>query len=145
MYKALKAIGINGSNGYEQWSSREQEVIGNILKEEYELYCKENPDFYREKGNLEIIHPVADKLKEGGFEKEEYISKQERIDEIGNEAYKKFNGAIQQDNIKLQHTKRQLNADVALKQSELAQIQTDINHLKNDKNELQRQLQPYSW
>ena len=40
----------------------------------YEEYCKENPDFYIENGPLHIYHPVSDRSRMGGLDKETYVA-----------------------------------------------------------------------
>ena len=77
MNKALAQMGFTGSDAYHLWADKEQQRLEKILQEEYEIYCKQNPQFYTEHGNLDIIHPVADGSKQGGLSKEEYSDIQE--------------------------------------------------------------------
>lgn len=71
MNKALKALGCDS---YKDWVDREQAYLEEITKDEYAKYCKENPDFYRKSGELEIIHPIRDHDYDGDKEKEVYVA-----------------------------------------------------------------------
>lgn len=71
MNKALKALGCDN---YKDWVDREQAFLEEITRDEYAKYCKENPDFFRKSGELEIIHPIRDHEYDGDKEKEVYVA-----------------------------------------------------------------------
>ena len=85
MNKAMKAMGFDGSDCYDKWAKKEQERLERITQEEYAKYCSVNPDFYKEHGNLEIYHPVANKTSQGNKSKEQLAQEQE-LDEAIHEA-----------------------------------------------------------
>ncbi len=86
MNKALKAMGIkNGEQGiYDQWCKREQKRLEEITYEMYADYCAENPDYYRENGDIHIYHPVTEKRRKGGDEKEIFAREQELAEREAN-------------------------------------------------------------
>lgn len=83
MNKALEAMGCGGTDGYDQWAKKEQERLEAITLEHYKAYCLDHPDFVREHGELEIYHPVTDKLRQGDMDKEQYAREQELKDQQG--------------------------------------------------------------
>ncbi|MBQ5320352.1 MAG: hypothetical protein J6K17_14780 [Oscillospiraceae bacterium] len=93
MNKALAAMGINYENDgnnrkypYEVLCEKERKYLEELTREMYEEYCKANPDFYKENGPIHFYHPVADKSKLGGDDKETFAAKriieEERADII---------------------------------------------------------------
>lgn len=104
MNKALAQMGFTGSDAYHLWADKEQQRLEKILQEEYEVYCKQNPQFYTEHGNLDIIHPVADGSKQGGLSKEEYSDIQEM------EEYKQeLRTAVDELQVKRDEVKKDIN------------------------------------
>ena len=87
MNKAMAEMGFDSPDCYHEWASKEQDRLAEITREEYAKYCKEHPDFEKSHGDLEIIHPVRDKLAEGGLTKEEYARKQELDEDIADAEY----------------------------------------------------------
>lgn len=85
MNKAMAQMGFNTPECYQEWAKKEQERLEEITKAKYIEYCQAHPDFYRDKGDLEIIHPVADRTKEGNKSKECFALEQE-LDEAIHEA-----------------------------------------------------------
>ena len=85
MNKAMAQMGFNTPECYQEWAKKEQERLEEITKAKYIEYCQIHPDFYRDKGDLEIIHPVADRTKEGDKSKECFALEQE-LDEAIHEA-----------------------------------------------------------
>ena len=85
MNKAMAQMGFNTPECYQEWAKKEQERLEEITKAKYIEYCQIHPDFYRDKGDLEIIHPVADRTKEGNKSKECFALEQE-LDEAIHEA-----------------------------------------------------------
>lgn len=83
MNKALEAMGCGGVDGYDQWAKKEQERLEAITLEHYKAYCLDHPDFDREHGELEIYHPVTDKLRQGDMDKEQYAREQELKEKQG--------------------------------------------------------------
>lgn len=82
MSRALAAMGINYENDgenrkypYEVWCEKERKYLEELTREMYEEYCKANPDFYKENGPIHFYHPVADKSKKGGDDKETFAAK----------------------------------------------------------------------
>lgn len=73
MNKALKALGFedgeevdeNGKKvwkcAYTKWLEREREVYEKCIEKAYYDYCKQHPDYYKENGELKIVHPYVDK------------------------------------------------------------------------------------
>ena len=84
--KALNAMGIkNGTCGmYEQWCKREQHRLEEITCEMYADYCEKNPDYYDEKGDIHIYHPVTEKRRNGGSDKEIHAKEQELAEREAN-------------------------------------------------------------
>ena len=81
MSRALAAMGINYENDgenrkypYEVWCEKERKYLEELTREMYEEYCKANPDFYKENGPIHFYHPVADKSKKGGVDKETFFT-----------------------------------------------------------------------
>ncbi len=81
MNKALAAMGINYEksgknrrNPYEVWCEKERKYLEELTCEIYEEYCKANPDFYKENGPIHFYHPVAEKRKIGGLDKETFAA-----------------------------------------------------------------------
>lgn len=68
MNKAMHSMGFDGVNAYADWSLREQDYLAEIVNE----VCKE-----RHKEPIEFYHPVKDKTKQGGLDKDEFIEMQE--------------------------------------------------------------------
>lgn len=81
MNKALAAMGIEYGKDrrcpYEVWCEKERKYMEELTCKMYEEYCVENPDFYSENGPLHIYHPVSDRSRTGGLDKENYIAKKE--------------------------------------------------------------------
>lgn len=81
MNKALAAMGIEYGKDrrcpYEIWCEKERRYLEELTYKMYEEYCIENPDFYNENGPLHIYHPVSDRSRMGGLDKENYIAKKE--------------------------------------------------------------------
>lgn len=81
MNKALAAMGIEYGKDrrcpYEVWCEKERRYLEELTCKMYEEYCRENPDFYNENGPLHIYHPVSDRSRMGGLDKENYIAKKE--------------------------------------------------------------------
>ena len=82
MSRALAAMGINYENDgenrkypYEILCEKERKYLEELTREMYEEYCKANPDFYKENGPIHFYHPVADKSKKGGVDKETFAAK----------------------------------------------------------------------
>ena len=72
----------NGVGLYDAWAKKEQARLEAIVYEEYEKYCADHQDFASEKGELEIYHPVHDRLKKGDRNKERYAFDQELDEKI---------------------------------------------------------------
>lgn len=83
MNKAMLAMGFNTPECYHDWAKREQEELEKITYEQYEIYCEQHPDFYKEHGDLTIYHPVTDKTREGDKSKEQLAQEQELGEVIG--------------------------------------------------------------
>ena len=81
MNKALAAMGIEYGKDrrcpYEVWCEKERRYLEELTYKMYEEYCGENPDFYNENRPLHIYHPVSDRSRMGGLDKENYIAKKE--------------------------------------------------------------------
>lgn len=81
MSRALAAMGIKYENDgnnrkypYEVLCEKERKYLEELTREMYEKYCKANPDFYKENGPIHFYHPVADKRKLGGIDKETFAA-----------------------------------------------------------------------
>lgn len=85
MNKAMREMGFDDSDCYTKWAAKEQERLEKIVMEEYKKYCEKHPDYYEKHGELEIYHPVRDKMREGGKDKETFVREQE-LDEYIHEA-----------------------------------------------------------
>lgn len=85
MNKAMAEMGFDTSDCYVLWAKQEQERLEKIVQEEYDAYCKTHPDFAKEHGSLEIVHPVNERAKQGGASKEQFALEQE-LDEAIHEA-----------------------------------------------------------
>lgn len=83
MNKALAAMGFGYAKGeknpfpYRFWCENERRYLEELTYKMYEEYCRKNPDFYSENGPLHIYHPVSDRSRMGGLDKENYIAKKE--------------------------------------------------------------------
>ena len=81
MNKAMAAMGIGYVKDvkcqYEIWCEKERKYLEELTYKMYEEYCRENPDFYVENGPLHIYHPVSDRSRMGGLDKETYAAKKE--------------------------------------------------------------------
>ncbi len=83
MNKALAAMGIGYAKGekcpypYRIWCEKERKYMEELTYKMYEEYCRDDPDFYSENGPLHIYHPVSDRSRMGGLDKENYIAKKE--------------------------------------------------------------------
>lgn len=76
MNKALKALKFedgeevdeNGKKvwkcAYTKWLERERRVYEGCIEKAYYEYCKQHPDYYKENGDLKIVHPYKDKNAE---------------------------------------------------------------------------------
>ncbi len=82
MNKAMLAMGFDTPDCYNQWAKKEQERLEKITLEEYQKYCEAHPDFYKTHGDLEIYHPVTDKIRDGGEFKELFARGQELDEDI---------------------------------------------------------------
>lgn len=85
MNKAMAQMGFDTPDCYVLWAKQEQERLEKIVQEEYEKYCEAHPDFEKEHGSLEIVHPVNERAKQGGASKEQFALEQE-LDEAIHEA-----------------------------------------------------------
>jgi len=85
MNKAMAEMGFDTPDCYVLWAKQEQERLEKIVQEEYDAYCKTHPDFVKEHGSLEIVHPVNERAKQGGASKEQFALEQE-LDEAIHEA-----------------------------------------------------------
>lgn len=78
MNKALDAMGYGGdTDAYDRWAKKEQARLEVIVQEQYKDYCIDHPDFYNDRGDLTIYHPVRDKQRAGDMDKEQFIKEQE--------------------------------------------------------------------
>lgn len=106
MNKALAAMGIEykkeGGGIYNVWCEKEREYLEKITHEMYEEYCNEHPDFYEKNGPLQIYHPVKERAKMGGLDKENYIAKI---------ALEEKEAVVRAEEAKNQQDKAQLNAE----------------------------------
>lgn len=75
MNKALKEMGFEGTDVYDQWAKKEQARLEEITLELYNEYCLQHPDFAKANGELEIYHPV--KMRTQNRTKEEHAREQE--------------------------------------------------------------------
>lgn len=146
MNKALAQMGFTGSDAYHLWADKEQQRLEKILQEEYEVYCKQNPQFYTEHGNLDIIHPVADGSKQGGLSKEEYSDIQEM------EEYKQeLQTAVDELQVRKNEVKRDIDARSERFRNDIAkfkEIRADLQKREADvqkrEEEASRMLQEAS-
>lgn len=125
MNKAMAQMGFNTPECYQEWAKKEQERLEEITKAKYIEYCQIHPDFYRDKGDLEIIHPVADRTKEGGKSKECFALEQE-LDEAIHEAEaikRMFSNGCKQNNKK----KDELDARENDLQAQKKALQVEMN------------------
>lgn len=77
MNKAMKAMGFEGSDCYHQWAEKEQKRLEDITKVKYRQYAMNHTAFAKKYGyTFEVYHPVADKTRQGGLSKEDYIREQ---------------------------------------------------------------------
>lgn len=144
MNKALEAMGCGGADGYDKWAKKEQARLEAITLEHYKTYCLAHPDFAREHGELEIYHPVHDKLKQGDMDKEQYTREQElKEQEASNNAFaetlKNASKRLIEDIDKLEAGKSTLEAEKAEFEAYRASETADIDKLKgqaelNEKN-----------
>lgn len=132
MNKALKAMGFQGSNCYDAWAKKEQERLEKITQEEYENYCKDNPDFYAEQGDLTIYHPVTDKTLQGDKTKEQ-IAQEQELDEAISEAESAMEafqeGCETNDSLK-DDLQAQIDAQKVIKDN----LQVELLNAQNAKN-----------
>lgn len=77
MNKALSQMGCGGVDGYDKWAKKEQQRLEQITIKKYKEYCLIHHDFYQKYGDLEIIHPVHERAKNGDMDKEIYTLRQE--------------------------------------------------------------------
>ena len=77
MNKALSQMGFSSNDKYHEWATKEQKRLEEITHRKYREYCQTHSDFYKDKGDLEIIHPVRDKKKDGDKSKETIAMEQE--------------------------------------------------------------------
>lgn len=82
MNKALAEMGYGGADGYEKWTKKEQARLEEITLRKYREYCQTHPDYALEHGELEIIHPVQERTKQGDMEKDVYARQQELAEEF---------------------------------------------------------------
>lgn len=75
MNKALKEMGFEGTDVYDQWAKKEQARLEEITLELYNEYCLQHPDFAKANGELEIYHPVN--MRTQNKTKEEHAREQE--------------------------------------------------------------------
>ena len=85
MNKAMAQMGFDTPDCYVLWSKKEQERLEKIVQEEYEKYCEAHPNYAKAHGSLEIVHPVNERAKQGGANKEQFAMEQE-LDEAIHEA-----------------------------------------------------------
>ena len=152
MNKALAAMGINYENDgnnrkypYEVLCEKERKYLEELTREMYEEYCKANPDFYKENGPIHFYHPVADKSKLGGDDKETFAAKriieEERADIIAaqkknaeKEAYLDEREASQ-DEREDSLDKREADIELSLQRQKIAlDEQAEVNRKDAEKN-----------
>ena len=123
MNKAMAQMGFDTPECYQEWAKKEQERLEEITKAKYVEYCQAHPNFYSKKGDLEIIHPVTDRTKEGGKSKEQLASEQE-LDEAIHEA----------ESIKRTFLKGM--EQVREKEKELVQREKDVERSRENVNDM---------
>lgn len=132
MNKAMKSMGYDTSECYSEWAKKEQERLERITYEEYERYCADNPAFHKSHGDLEIYHPVTDKMRQGGKSKEQIAQEQELEEAIHEAEYVKrvftngCNKNKERENA-LQAQEDALNEKQAELQAELLKAQNERN------------------
>ena len=77
MNKAMAQMGFDTPDCYSVWAKREQERLEMIVQDEYANYCKSHPNYAKSHGSLEIIHPVKERVRDGGKNKEQFVMEQE--------------------------------------------------------------------
>ncbi len=145
MNKALAAMGINYKNDgnnrkypYEVLCEKERKYLEELTREMYEEYCKANPDFYKENGPIHFYHPVADKSKLGGDDKETFAAKriieEEKADIIAAQkknAEKEAYLDEREDNL----NKREADIELSLQSQKIAlDEQAEANRKAAEKN-----------
>lgn len=149
MNKAMAQMGFNTPECYQEWAKKEQERLEEITKAKYIEYCQIHPDFYRDKGDLEIIHPVADRTKEGNKSKECFALEQE-LDEAIHEAEaikRMFSNGCKRNKERendLQAREKELNArerDLALLKETTLKMQNTALQMQKKNEEKEEELE----
>lgn len=73
MNKAMKEMGFTDSACYEKWAEREQDYLAKLASECYAHYCK----VMGIEDTVEFYHPVRERSRTGGRDKEDFIREQE--------------------------------------------------------------------
>ena len=130
MNKAMKEMGFDDNQCYEKWAKKEQQRLESITHEAYSEYCQRHPDFHKNKGSLEIIHPVAERRKVGGKSKEQYAAEQE-LNEIIYEK-KIYNSLAKKRSEEQLETNEQLNNDLKAKLDDLSKQQIKLQQQQDE-------------
>lgn len=132
MNKAMKAMGFDGSDCYDKWAKKEQERLEAITFEEYAKYCRDNPDFHKSHGDLEIYHPVSDKNRQGGKSKEQLAQEQELDEAIHEAEYVKriFTNGCKKN----KERENALQAQEDVLNEKQAELQAELLKAQNERN-----------
>ncbi len=86
MSKALEQQGYGGAGGLQAWQAAERDILDQITRDVYKEYCKDNPDYYAQHGDLEIYKPIRDGKRDAadgdGVSPEAFVAEMEALDEI---------------------------------------------------------------
>lgn len=149
MNRAMKEMGFNGPDCYHEWAVKEQERLEKIVLEEYQEYCKQHPDYLEKHGELEIYHPVADKLREGGKDKDAYV-REEEADERLHEAQRLkdfYREKVAGNDKTLKEQQQQIDDNAELisayndYKNNRTTYETEITNLKSEKDTLSEEIE----
>ena len=149
MNRALEAMGCGGTDGYDKWAQREQARLESITIEHYKAYCLDHPDFAQEHGELEIYHPVHDKLRQGDMDKEQHAREQELRDKEGDinhyaDTIHKAGNKLGKRLDEFAEEKQQVEADKRQNEADKRQNEADKRQNEADRQhnlQLQQQVQ----
>lgn len=130
MNRAMKEMGFDDNQCYEKWAKKEQQRLEDITQMFYADYCQSNPEFHKDKGSLEIIHPVADRRKAGGKSNEQYKAEQE-LDEIIYEK-KIYNSFDKKRSEQQAEANEKLNNDLEAKLDDLSEQQIELQQQQDE-------------
>ena len=103
--KAMAEMGFKDKDCYSKWSEREQDYLAELSTKYYDEYCHslddEHVNFMLEHGDkVEFYHPVAEKTRQGGMDKEQYTKYQELTEREGDVARREKSVKVREDFVK---------------------------------------------